>query len=84
MQKYQTCSFGKLIRKIEIERETGSSVWINGRRNSKQSNHHSYFNTFDEAKQHLLKKAQRKIESARFLLQRARDHYGNVKGLKEL
>jgi hypothetical protein len=73
-----------MIEVVDIERETESSVWINGSRCGKLTEYHSYFDTFIEAKSHLLAGAERKVKNARFSLQQANDYYGNVKGLKEL
>ena len=84
MKKYRTSTLGKLIEAVEVERETEASVWVNGQRNGKRTEYHSYFNTFKEAKQYLLDIAERSVNSARLNLERAKGHYGNVKGLKEL
>lgn len=85
MKKYlaRNSTWGKLIELVEIERETESSVWIGGRRNSKISDYHCYFDSFDEAKAHLLEKADEKVIGARRSLELANSHLGNIKGLKE-
>ncbi|WP_343577990.1 hypothetical protein [Pseudomonas sp.] len=49
---------------------------------AKVSAFNSYFPTFEEAKEELIKRAQSNVEDARFALQRANDVLGNAKGLK--
>lgn len=45
--KYRTGGFGKnLIEKIEVDRETESGVWINGRRNAKDSSWHKDYDSW--------------------------------------
>lgn len=84
MKKYRTATWGKLIEAVDVDRETEASVWVNGRRNGKRTEYHSYFDTFAEAKQYLLDIAERSVNSARLNLARAEGHYSNVKGLREL
>lgn len=69
---------------IEAERETADSVWIKGRRNKKASSYESYFDTFQEARDHCVLNAQNKVDIARRQLELANSHLGNAKGLKEL
>lgn len=84
MKKYRTSPYGKLIETVEVERETEASVWINGQRNAKRTEYHSYFDTFAEAKQHLLDLAEKSVNSAQLRLERAKERYDKVEGLKEL
>ena len=44
------------VEKVEIEKETESSVWIKGRREAKETQYHAFFNTFQEAKDFLIDK----------------------------
>ena len=70
------------INKVEVERETEQSVWINGRRNSKHSDYSSFFDSFDEAKAFLLAIAEKKVTLAKLRLNDAQGELGNIKGLK--
>jgi len=54
------------IKEIEVERETDSSVWINGRRNAKRSDWGNYYDTWQEAHD--------------ALLSRQRTHLSNLEG----
>jgi hypothetical protein len=72
---------GDLILKIEVVRETASSVWVNGSRCAKETTYDNYFDTWDEAKTHLLEKAEVELENARRRLQTAQGDHGNIKGL---
>lgn len=68
---------------VECDRETDSSVFVDGKRRAKESAHECYFDSFDEAKAWLLDRAERRVQAARIALQRAQDSLGNIKGLKE-
>jgi len=83
MKKYKTW-YPDTLEIVEVDdRESEKFVWINGKRRSKRTDQKSYFDTFDEAKQHLLKVAEKDVNSARLDLERAKSRYGNIKGLKE-
>jgi hypothetical protein len=84
MKKYKTLDHWGMIDVVEVDdRESEKFVWINGKRRSKRTDQESYFDTFDEAKQHLLKVAKHVVYLARRHLELAESHYGNIKGLKE-
>lgn len=81
--KYRTSGFGKNpIEKIEVERETDSSVWIKGRRSVKDSSWLKYFDSWEDAHSFLLQKAEKNLISARRSLERAQGEHGNIKGMK--
>jgi hypothetical protein len=69
MKKYKTdsCQWiisGK-IEEVEVERETASSIWINGRRNSKVGDFYMYFDTWDDAHAFLKKRCDEKVAYAK-------------------
>jgi hypothetical protein len=68
---------------VEVERETDSSVFINGRRHNKITSYECYFPTWEAAKEHLLQEHELKVLDARRRLQDASDKLGNMKGLKK-
>jgi hypothetical protein len=70
------------ITPVEVERESDSSLWINGRRSAKTSQHETYHDTWDQAHAHLMERANQNCESARYNLQTANGKLGNVKGMK--
>lgn len=70
------------IDKVEVERETESSVWIGGRRRSKNTDYECYHDTWNDAKCHLIGLAQADVDKYRFRLERAKSILGNAKGLK--
>ena len=74
----------KLIEKVEIERETESSVWIKGIRKAKRTHDwHNFFDTWEEAHNFLLDNSESDLKSARNRLSIAQDRNGNIKGLKK-
>lgn len=56
------------IKKIEVERESDSYVWINGRRTAKKTNYDAILDTIDDAKKYLLSKVENKIQMAEYRL----------------
>ena len=64
----------------ECERETESSLWIKGRKHNKRSQNFAWFDTFEEAKAHLIEKFEAKAISAKRSLDWATDMLGNAKG----
>lgn len=80
MIKYKT-TWGTEIETVEIERETESSVWVNGRRSAKKG-HYNYFNTWIEAKEHFVAKTRRELEFCKMRLEQARSAFETAKSLK--
>ena len=83
--KYEVANYGyrPRITRVTCSKETDKSVWIGEKRRPKMSMYNSYFNTFSDAKEFLLGKADSKIKSVRTSLSLAESHYVNVKGMKE-
>ncbi len=71
------------VEEVEIERETFSSVFINGRRSPKFGSYENYFSTWEGARAHLLDEATRAVESARRQLEIKNGALGNIKGMKQ-
>ena len=83
MKKFRVggCS-RKLIEEVEVDRETDVSVFIEKQRHAKRSSYYNYFDTWDEAKDFLLKKATGEAEKYRRLLEVANGRLGNIRGLR--
>jgi hypothetical protein len=58
------------ILEIEIERETASSIWINGSRELKITQYRKYFDTFEDAKKYLINKTKSTILNANNSIER--------------
>jgi hypothetical protein len=71
------------ITAVQIEKETDSSVWHNGRRCKKRTEESGYFDSFAEAKEFLVQFAEEKVRVARRMLELANSQLGNAKGIKE-
>lgn len=83
MEKFRAIAGYRVeIKNVEVEKETASSIWINGRRNAKRSDYHNYFDTFQEAKDFCIAESQKRVDGARHQLNSANDVLGNAKGLK--
>ena len=67
MKMYRTGQYYKLIEVVEVDRATEKSVWINGRTIRKRSNFYSYWDTVQDAKQHLLKKLEEKAATVEMI-----------------
>jgi hypothetical protein len=59
---YEASISGIPIYKVEVERETESSVWVNGRKRAKSNIYGCLCNTIQEAKEWCLNDIDRKIE----------------------
>ena len=83
MYKTRFFSLSVEIEKVEVERETEHSVWIDGRKLAKMSSYYSFFKTFEEAKKFLLKNADNRIEIAKSELVRYEDEKRKIEALCE-
>jgi hypothetical protein len=85
MVKYKTAifSYDGLIKNVSIDKETDKSVWINGNRHLKSCEYEQFHDTWDDAKNYLLSKAESQLICARRELEKAQGYMGNVKGLKQ-
>ena len=83
MKKFRAGGYSrKLIEEVEVDRETDVSVFIDKHRHAKRSSYHNYFDTWDEAKDFLLKKAEGEAAKCRRLLEVANGRLGNIRGLR--
>lgn len=87
MIKYRTgethWSVRAKIEEVEIEKETDSSVWVKGHRNSKFCQSGVYHDTWDKAHAYLMSIAETQANQARRRLEEANGALGNVKGMKK-
>ena len=88
MKKYVTSggyrwSLDAKIKEVEIERETESSVWIDGRVNRKITEYCVYHDTWEKAHSHLLFHAKRKLNNANDAYQRAKGQLYSIEKLKK-
>ncbi len=79
---YNGCKKG--ITTVEIASETKSSVvLLNGRRAMKKTDYESYFDTWLEAKNHLLELSTARINKVNANLQHERSAHGMIKSMKD-
>lgn len=71
------------IRPVEVERETGASVWINGRRHTRYGPVYQYHDTWAEAHAWLMSQAQDRVIQCRRQLELANARLGNIKGMPQ-
>jgi hypothetical protein len=83
MKKFRASRFGAKVAEVDVERETESSVWIDGSRTSKRSVHENYFDSWEEARDYLLTMAENDLMSARRKLELAQGRVGNIRGMKK-
>jgi len=88
MKKYKVNFHGDFhvnpkIEVVEVERETDSSIWVNGNRFSKRGAWKSYFNTFEEAKAALIEKQKEKNKRLERSLKRGTAVLNEVEALSE-
>ena len=83
MKKYfASRTFGPSVTELEVERETESAVWVNGSRLAKQSKYNgNVFDTFDDAKSHLVKRASARVESTKLTLEQAENDLARAEAI---
>ena len=72
MKMYKTGGYKELIEVVEPTKVTEKSVWLSNGRSAKRSNYGNYWDTMEEAKEHLKEKYNRIIESAERKIERAK------------
>ena len=75
--------FFDTIEEVTVERETESSVWINGRRSAKRSSYDNYFDTWREAHECILLIAKKKLRSAKMRVSAAEDRLAKIDSMVE-
>lgn len=81
MKKY--CAAFQTIKIIEVERESTSAVWINGKMRFKNTESESYFDSFQNAKQHLVTIQEKKIDILKYRLDSAKIELDKIIKLEE-
>ena len=82
MIKYKAILSLARIDKIEIAKETEKTVFLsNGRKANKVSDYASWHDTWEDARQHLLREAEEEAASLRLRLQRVNGKLENIKGM---
>lgn len=79
--KWRECS--SEIIKVEIERETDSSVWIRGHRQGKNTESHQYLDTWKEAEFLLREQAEGYLDTCKNRLKDAEEILSEIKELRE-
>ena len=78
MKFYRTGYGNELIKEVQVEKHTEHSVWIKSSynrkisRSAKYSNYCNFWETLEEAKEHLKEKYKRMIESAERKIEKAK------------
>lgn len=87
MIKYKTL-FDDKIEKVDVVRETDSSVWRldrrgKERRHSKKSSYEIYFDTWHEAHDYLVEKAKGSVGAAKSRLTWAEEKLAKIEAMKD-
>ena len=72
MKMYKTGGWKELIEVVEPTKVTDKSVWLSNGRSAKRSNYDNYWDTIEEAKEHLKEKYNRIINSAEKKIEKAK------------
>jgi hypothetical protein len=74
MKQYEVqLRWGYKITPIEVEKETESSVWVNGRRRAKATAYDQIFKTLPEAKKFMISRCEREIAEYEKRISEARE-----------
>lgn len=82
---YEAChGYTPTIRAVRVLRETAQQIVLAdcSPGNARRAKAGTYFPTWTEAHQHLLRLTQRELDAARLALARAQGRHGNVKGMR--
>lgn len=71
------------IEEVEVDRETSSSVWINGNRNSKVSEWHTYFDTWEDAQRAMYQNTKQIIAMRKAQYDEACAHLMKIAAMKK-
>jgi hypothetical protein len=71
MKMYKTGGWKELIEVVEVEKVTEKSVWLSHGRTARRSNYCSYWDTMEEAEEHLKAKYNNMIQAAESRIERA-------------
>lgn len=91
MIKYKTEAWNSKIEPVTVVKETAKQLVVeydcygktHQRRAAKESAYDNYFDTWEEAHEHLIDRAAKRVESLRSQLQTANGNLGNIKGMKQ-
>lgn len=72
MKVYKTGGWKEVIEEIEATKVTEKSVWLSNGRSAKRSNYANYWDTIEEAKEHLEAKYKRMIEASESKIAKAK------------
>jgi len=84
--KYRVTTYSIKIEKVEIVKESEHFIWPvkrPGFREAKQSGFDQHFDTFEQAKQALIARAEAEIEYGEDKIRRAKNDLESVKSLQE-
>ena len=81
--KYKAMLHLKKIKKVEVERETNASVWINGSREYKQNRLVSYFDTFEDAKKWMIDSKKAYIKQVENTLEGIKETIKEIENIKK-
>lgn len=74
MKVYKTGGYKELIEEIEATKVTEKSVWLSNGRSAKRSNYANYWDTIEEAKEHLEAKYKRMIKASESKIEKAKSN----------
>ena len=69
------------IDRIECDRETTHSIWINGRRRARHTEYHNLFSTWEDARSHLQLEQELAIASYERLLHESKRSLSQINAL---
>lgn len=72
MKVYKTEGWKELIEEIEATKVTEKTVWLSNGRIAKRSNYSNYWDTMEEAKEHLEAKNKRIIKASESKIEKAK------------
>ncbi len=84
MKKYKSTDCFIEIDEVEVDRETTSSVWVNGMKRAKTSDFHCYHDSYEEAKALIMSRCQMKVDRLKCQLMREEQNLARAKSLTQI
>ena len=79
---FKTYRWRNGIEAVQVERHTDASVWMKGRKRARSGQYENYFQSWDDARNYLMDRAESHVLSLKRQLESAQGELGNVKGMK--
>jgi hypothetical protein len=79
---YKVCRYSDNIEAVNVERYTDSSVWINANRRARKGDYDSFYPSWGDAHEAMLKTVNQTLRNSQLSLDRAEKQYAKVSAMR--